>query len=257
MGPRTGGMERGVNRRGGRGSCARSGLCDKMPRMRLTAPVLVLALAIGCSSDVDTVDGTGGAGGASTTASTTVATNVSSSVSSTSASTTVQSSSSTGGGNICEQGCAHIVKCTGFDLCAMGVDCQNPQFDCPMACVNDASCDDLIALAGGNAPPQLQACLAVCQGGQGGGGGGGSCQSCLFQNDCANPCFNDQACLQGWGQCAQGCTDPACFDACDAMFPQTEPVYSQVYACACMACDTECGATMDPCNAGTGGAGGN
>jgi hypothetical protein len=226
--------------------------------MRLTASTLALGLAIGCSSDVDTVDGTGGAGGASSTASTTVATNASTTVGSTSGSTTTaQSSSSTGGGNVCEQGCAHIVKCTGFDLCAMGVDCQNPQFDCPMTCVNDASCADLLALAGGSAPPELQACIAACQGGQGGGGGGGDCQGCVFQNDCVNPCLNDQACLQGWGQCAQGCADPACFDACDAMFPETAPVYGQVYACACNACDVECGATMDPCDSGSGGAGGN
>ncbi|MBL9023374.1 MAG: hypothetical protein JNL21_14335 [Myxococcales bacterium] len=226
----------------------------------LTASSLVLGLAIGCSSEVDTVDGTGGSGGSTTVGGTTTVTtgSVSTSVGTTTVSTTSSvSSSSTGGGNNCEQGCAHILECTGFDACAMGVDCQNPMFDCPMSCINDASCADIIASTGGTPPPALQACLSACQGGQGGGGQGGGapndCQGCVFQNDCVNPCFNDQDCIQGWGQCAQGCTDPACFAACDAMFPQTAPIFDQIYDCACMGCSSECETTMDPCNAGAGG----
>lgn len=138
----------------------------------------------------------------------------------------------------------------------MGVDCQNPMFDCPMSCIKDASCADIIASTGGTPPPALAACLNACQGGQGGGGGGGDCQTCVFQNDCVSPCLNDNECLQGWGACAQGCTDPGCFAACDAMFPQTAPIFEQVYACACAGCEAACGATMDPCNAGLGGGGG-
>jgi hypothetical protein len=224
--------------------------------MRPSTVVFVgFAVALGCSSDVDTVDGTGGAGAGTTatnavssTANVTVSTSASSTTSGSAQSTA--SSTSSGGGNICEQGCAHILKCTGFDACAMGVDCMNPMFDCPMGCVNDASCEDIIASAGGNPPPALAACLQGCQGqgGGGGGGGGGDCQGCVFQNDCASPCINDNECIQGWGPCAQNCTDPACFNACDAMFPESAMVYQQVYDCACMACDTECGATMDPCN---------
>ncbi len=219
---------------------------------------LGVLVAIGCSSDVDTVDGTGGAGGAGVTSAvvTTGASNSVTTGASTTAGSTAVSSSSTGGGNTCEQGCAHIASC-GFDACAMGgVDCSSPQYECPMGCVLDASCADLLASLQGNPPPPLAACLMTCQGGQGGGGTGGGeqgCQECIFQSDCATPCISDNACLNGWGACAQGCSDPACFDACDAMHPESATIYAQVYACSCMACDTACGAVMDPCNQGAGG----
>lgn len=224
-----------------------------------TLSSLGVLVAIGCNSDVDVVDGSGGSGAAVSTAVGPTAGQTSSNVTtaaSTAQGTTAPASSSTGTGDVCEDGCAHVAMC-GFDLCAMaGVDCSNPQFDCPMQCVLGATCEELIALVSMNPPPQLAACLEACQGGMGGGGEGGAppdCQGCIFQNDCATPCITDNQCIQGWGQCAQSCTDPACFDACDAMFPQSAAIYAQVYDCACTACEPQCGAAMAPCDTGAGG----
>ncbi len=215
------------------------------------------ALALGCSSDVDTVDGGGGSG--TTSASATVGVTSGPTTSTTVATTAAVTSSSTGGGNTCEQGCAHLAKC-GLDVCGqVGIDCQDPNTECPMGCVLDASCADLTeAIINMAPPPALAACLGACQGGTGGGGGGmQGCGQCAFGADCFQGCFNDPDC-QAWGQCAAGCSDPQCYADCNAMNPAAADSYGPIYACVCAACSSECGAQMDPCNQGmgTGGAGG-
>jgi hypothetical protein len=212
-----------------------------------------IAIVVACDSNVETVDGSGGAGTTSAS-STSVTKSASSSVASTSA-----PSSTTGGGNTCEQACQHAATC-GFDVCAQFMlDCNNPLAECPAACILDASCGDLLAIAMGSIPPVLGACLFECQQGTGGGGTGGGgqgCGQCAFGADCFDPCFNSQNCM-AWGQCALGCGDPGCYADCNAMHPEAVAEYTQIYACMCTSCQAECATEVDPCNqGGTGGAGG-
>ena len=217
--------------------------------MRTAGKIIITGffLAVGCSSEVDTVDGTGGNGGG-TTAQTTSQT-VGTTVAATTTSNTVASSTSSLMGTPCEQGCQHIENCTGFTCAQAGVNCSDPGADCLGACVVAASCADIIAAAQGNPPPALAACLQGCQGGQGGGGGGAQgCAQCVFDNGCADPCINDQTCIGGWGQCAQNCQDAQCFSDCNQQHPESSAIYTQVYACACTNCDMQCAANMDPCN---------
>src|SRR6185437_4561184 len=122
------------------------------------------------------------------------------------------------------------------------------------------------------------ACYQMCQNTGTDGGGpppfdagpppfdGGStlaCGQCLAQSckQQAFACGKDMSsggCL-GWLECQGACyqanpVDPACFDNCDAMYPNAAPEYEPVYACACASCGTEC-ASADPCShTGDGGA---
>jgi len=137
-------------------------------------PLLALAA---CSSEVVTSgsggsgaggDAAGGAGGA-----------VGSTVS-TSATTASTTGTTSGGGTPCEQGCAKIEMCTGFTCAQANIDCGDPQFDCLGTCVVDATCADIIALAQGNGPPELQACAQACQGG--GQGKGAGCRAVTAAN---------------------------------------------------------------------------
>lgn len=173
---------------------------------------------------------------------------------------TTNSGGTAAGGGVpvtpCEQVCINVETCFGVNCAMAGLDCSNPQADCPAACLQDASCDELIAVFNQNPSPEIAACLAGCQGGEGGAGGGPpqNCVPCLFQNQCLQPCMNQPGC-QGWAPCAQGCQDPSCFQACNAQFPEAEPFYSQIYQCACDNCEG-CEAQMDPCNQGAGGSAG-
>lgn len=164
--------------------------------------------------------------------------------------------SAVGGGPVgtdCEQVCVNVEACFGVTCADVMIDCNDPNFDCPASCLVDASCAELAAAAQGNFSPAIAACVQACQGGAGGAGGGGgggspmACGQCLFGADCLNGCFGDMAC-QAFAQCAQMCTNPACFDACEAANPGAAMAYTQIYGCACTNCDPECGAVMDPCN---------
>ena len=84
---------------------------------------------------------------------------------------------------------------------------------------------------------------------------GGNCGQCIFQANCADGCMNDPACQQ-WGQCALNCNTPDCYADCNAQHPDAAAQYEAIYACSCTSCETDCGATMDPCNQGATGAGG-
>ncbi len=230
-------------------------------------PLLPLTLVVACSNSVETADGSGGSGSGSsgdvtvgTTASTTSST--SSTTSSTTASTT------TGGGTECEMACQHLQDCTGFDVCSQfnQLDCSNPQSDCPSACINDASCAEILALAQNQPSPTLQACIGACQGGGTGGGMQGSCSDCA-QNSCTaqiGACFQDNAC-QAWLNCAGMCSDAACYATCDTNNPNAGAARQAVVDCACTDCNAACAAQIGTCGGvgagggmmGTGGAGGN
>jgi hypothetical protein len=160
-----------------------------------------------------------------------------------------------GGASVCEEACAYASAC-GFDICAqVGLVCDGDAYACEGQCVLDTSCEDLAAFP--NAA--LIACVQGCNGGTGGGGGGPDVEACL---GCAEPCvpegcLQDPSC-QSWGLCALNCTDPACFDQCDADNPDAAGQYGPFYECVCAGCDAECGPIMDPCagSAGGGGVGG-
>lgn len=220
---------------------------------------LVVAL-LGCGSDVQTQGGGGSGTGAGDTGG--VSSNGGSSnvgANGTGATGTGGSGNNTtvssGGGipqTACEQLCGNVTTCFGADCSQLGVDCTNPQFDCPAECLKDASCADLGAIAQGNVPPAYAPCLQMCQGGgMGGGGTGGGaqggCQQCAFSANCLNSCFGDSACM-AWAQCAQNCQDPACFSMCNAANPNAAMQYGAVYSCMCTSCEMECAAQVDPCN---------
>ncbi|MFO0546894.1 MAG: hypothetical protein U0271_00835 [Polyangiaceae bacterium] len=154
-------------------------------------------------------------------------------------------------GTPCEQLCQKIEGC-GFPGCAQaGIDCNNPQTDCPATCLQDATCADLVAVVQGNPPPEIATCLQGCQ------GGGQTCQQCI-QNSCvqaATPCFQDNSC-QGWLGCVQNCQTSQCFFDCDAQFAGSAPLYDPIYACACQNCGMECAMGLEPCSHGSTGTGG-
>jgi hypothetical protein len=164
--------------------------------------------------------------------------------------------------------CQHLQDCTGFDVCGQTtvLDCSNPQADCPSACINAATCAEIIAAAQMQPAPELQACVGACQGGGTGGGMQGSCSSCA-QNACQmqiGACLQDNAC-QAWLQCAGMCADAACYATCAANNPNASALAQPVVDCACTDCNAECGPQIGTCGGvgtgggmtGTGGAGGN
>jgi hypothetical protein len=222
--------------------------------MQWGALTLTGLLALACGSEVTTT-GTTGAGGSGGSGGAGGSGSVSSSSASTSVSATDASSSTGPVGTPCEQACAKIETC-GFGTCQQfGINCGDPQYDCVGECLVDATCADIIALAQGNGPPEIQACVSGCQGGgQGGGGQGGACGQCIFQSNCAGGCMNDPAC-QAWGQCALNCSTPDCYADCNTQFPEAAMQYGAIYECACSSCATDCEATMDPCNQGSGSGG--
>jgi len=217
---------------------------------------------VACGSDVEedpmfgsSSTGAGGASSASSSASTGVTTTGSATASGTSSSTSSSqqsSSSGAGGGGPCEQACDKIANDCGFgDVCSQiqQLDCNsNPNADCYGQCILDADCAAIASLAGSNPDPDLVACASGCNGGQGGAGGGGQdCQGCA-QSSCgqeAIACVSDSEC-QAWINCVQTCADPACVAACDATHIAAEPLYSDLKACLCTSCGTEC-AALDPC----------
>jgi hypothetical protein len=132
-----------------------------------------------------------------------------------------------------------------------GINCATvgPQFDCAAECINNLSCGDL--------PTKGMACLqATCTDGGTGDGGAGdggmminACTACVGQN-CLTGCAGNMTCLQ-WAMCANTCNSASpvtasCFQACDAMYASASSAYSQVYACACSMCGTQC-AAGNPC----------
>lgn len=151
----------------------------------------------------------------------------------------------------CEQVCDNVEACFGVS-CGQFIDCNNPDAQCPAECAVNASCEELAQIAQNNPPPEIAECLEVqCGiGGDGGGGTGGappqSCNSCLFQSGCLAPCQGQQAC-QGWGQCSFNCQTPDCYANCNAMFPDAEPYYSQIYPCICDNCPG-CEDRIDACS---------
>lgn len=230
--------------------------------MKLAHPgsAFLLVVLFGCSSDVQTLGGgdtgAGSQGGQNVGAGNTNggSTNIGAMGQGGAGNNTTVSTGGGGGalpGTPCEQLCSTIQMCFGQDCAALGVNCGDPQVDCPATCLQGATCADLAAIVQGNVPPQYAGCLAMCQGGTGGGGTGGgaqgNCQQCAFGNNCLDGCFQDQAC-QAWAQCAMNCQDPACFSACNAANPDAAMSYTGIYSCMCTNCDMACGASVDPCN---------
>jgi hypothetical protein len=242
------------------------------PRSSLVA--VLLGVSLGCGSNVVPADDGGGGGAGGSTPSNGGAptnggapsTGGQSNQGGAPDTTTVASGGSSG--NACEEVCGRVEECFGITCEQFNIDCDSPEAQCPAECAIDASCDELAAIAQGDPPPEVAECLEVqCGiGGDGGGGTGGDgaggappqdCNPCLFQNDCLDPCMGQQAC-QGWGQCAFNCQSPDCYANCNAMFPQAEPFYSQIYPCICDNCPG-CEERIDACsfvNEGGGGANG-
>lgn len=236
-----------------------------MSRLQLRA--LALVVLFGCGSEViQTDDGGGGSGLGPSQGGSDPTTNAGggpptngggSSVGGAPPTTNNGGSGGAIPGTPCEQVCSNVETCFGVSCETAGLDCNNPQFDCPAECLQNASCDELVATFNQNPPPEIAACIGECQGGEGGAGGGPpqqGCVQCLFQNQCLQPCMNQPGC-QGWAPCAQNCQDPSCFADCNAQFPEAEPFFSQIYECACANCEG-CDAPMDPCNQGAGGSAG-
>lgn len=201
----------------------------------------------GCGSDVK--ENTGGAG---TTTATTVA-NVSASISTnTVGSTTIAATSSTGGNTVCDEACAKASTC-GFDVCSqlpLG-DCSNPTLACAAGCINDGTCDDIMALQSGGGP--VAACIQGCLGQQ-----QNDCATCVGNNMCfPQGCLGNNDC-QGWAgcllQCAQGNMGPTCYSDCDTAHPEAAAFQGPFYDCACTSCATDC-QDADPCSLGAGGGG--
>ena len=226
--------------------------------MRWLGLVLVspLLIGLGCGGNVETNFGgsggtstetyppggaggaTGGAGGATVTTSSSTSSSSSSSTSSTSTSST-----STGGGTACDQACAKAGDCgLPQNLCSQYVDCAQPAGQCAADCINDPAimCSDIFDAVQSQSGPLFD-CVAGCQGG--GGAGGGSAQACQTcgQNGCQNAFFqcaqqsSFQDC-QAWLQCAQGCQDQACLDACTQMHPAAQVISD----CLCTTCAADC-----------------
>jgi hypothetical protein len=174
----------------------------------------------------------------------------------------------TGGGSVCDDACALAVMCGLPDgLCEQYLDCGTPQGECFALCVAQpgVDCAELFDALQGN-PGPLTDCVQACQGGgtggtggtgMGGAGGSGPSQQCqqCGQDQCAGAaqeCFMDngiQPC-QGWINCVGGCSDPACFNGCTAMFPAGKGMAD----CACGSCAMECSGICS--GSGTGGTGG-
>lgn len=155
-----------------------------------------------------------------------------------------------GFGNSCEEACAKVDMCAGFaGACGLiGVDCNDPNAECPAACVNAADCAALTSLIGQNPDPTLSACLDMCDlgqggaGGAGGSGGGGSqiaCGICTGQNcsGAAQACQGVAAC-QAYAQCAANCSNPTCEQDCLANNPSAES--TALSTCVCDNCSNQC-----------------
>jgi hypothetical protein len=146
--------------------------------------------------------------------------------------------------NACEQACAKVDMCSGFPggCGLLGVDCNDPQADCPASCINAADCDAITSLIGQNPDPTLSGCLDACDlggGGAGGGGGGGSqiqCGICTFQN-CQGTCMGVQACTD-YVQCAANCSDPTCEQQC--LTDNPSPESTAMSQCVCNNCSADC-----------------
>lgn len=217
----------------------------------------VLGAFLGCDSEVTPADGGGGSGTGGTPSqggSPIVSGGGGAGGSGGAPTTNAGGSGGAAPENACEQVCQNVEECFNVGCGQAGVDCEDPQFDCPAECLKDAPCSELAAYAqGGALQPETEACLADCDTGEGGGGGGSpqACGQCMVQGGCLQPCMNEPLC-QGWGQCAFSCSTPDCYADCNAQFPEAEPFFSQIYSCGCDSCPG-CEATMDPCNQ-TGGA---
>jgi hypothetical protein len=189
----------------------------------------------------------------------------------------------------CDEVCAKVEnECNQGDLCGQyGLDCGNPQYECPSSCAAGADCNEIQLLleavgtkdwqALQKLSPATQSCLMGCWNNTGtgstgtwtgtgtktgtGSGDPKACGQCAYQSCPISGCGQDQAC-KSWRQCTLNCGNqsPACFTACNDKFPGAASKYDPFYACMCTSCDSECGATMDPCNqggpGGMGGAGG-
>ncbi len=205
-------------------------------------------IGIGCSNDVVTQDGSGGAHSTSSSS----ATNATS-TKSTSVGTTAVTSASTGAGTACDQACTKATGC-GFDICSMlALDCGSPVQACAADCINGASCAAIQTLKTTMPDPGLGACLFACQqSAQTTGAGGGmnmGCTQCVQQHNCIPmSCFQNNDCT-AWLQCAGGCNNqgPNCYTNCDAQHPAAKTFYDQIYSCSCTSCSTQC-AGQDPCS---------
>ena len=211
---------------------------------------LTLALTAACEDSITTnpapndtatsTSGSGGNGGDSTTTTTSAG-----GTTTTSASGGAGTGGGFGGGNACEQACNYIENTCGFSgACAqVGLDCNNPQSECPGQCILAATCAQIISLASQNPDPTLAGCLQSCQGGTGGmGQGGGNQMSCgqCAQANCNMyfaPCQQDSIC-QGYFQCVTQCQTPQCEQACLANNNSTASV--NLSTCICGNCGSNC-----------------
>ncbi len=219
---------------------------------------VTVAWFAGCGGSVNEVTGGTGNGGHPTTTTVSTGTGATTTTSTPTGGTTtvstVTTTTSSTGTTPCDMACAHAQMC-GFDVCGMfNINCATvgSQYDCAFECINNVSCQNLLS--------QGMAFLqATCtDGGTGDAGpgdaapadGGATCQSCA-ETSCTSAlgaCAADTSCL-GWLQCANACSTPSCYQACDAMYPTASSEYAAVYSCACTNCSTEC-ATENPCAAG-------
>jgi hypothetical protein len=181
--------------------------------------------------------------------------------------------------DLCEQTCAHVLTCTGTNLCAQsGIDCAtiNPSYSCAEACILGTpcaqltmatiqACDVLPCHADGGAPADAGAPTDAGAPADAGAPTdalaptdasadapwGQACATCS-SNSCPMPvslCAQNAACAP-WLQCAETCVNGslagACFSACDAMYPGAASLYQPVYACECASCSGPC-AVASPC----------
>jgi hypothetical protein len=123
--------------------------------------------------------------------------------------------------------------------------CEDPANKvCLLECFDDHSCGEISAFLSNASAPSMKACVGQCDNAL-------ICKQCIvdpgFPNNCvpeATACADDAAC-NAWVGCAAGCSDAACFDACDTAHPGGAPL-DTLYACICEAskCGEWCGDTL-------------
>jgi hypothetical protein len=159
------------------------------------------------------------------------------------------------GSGPCEQACCKITDECGFPVTCESLgnlfDCVNnqPAADCNGTCILNSDCATIMTLAGSTPDPDLYGCLQDCNQGT---GGGNPCSTCVT-NGCQaqiTACAQNPDC-QPFLQCAMGCANAPCLEACHTANPSTET--DAIASCICGTCSGQC-----PCGAGGGGgAGGN